>query len=303
VDRTARLSEDPVATAGAGRLNCQVMDLIAPGAEGYELVDSGDGRKLERFGGVLLDRPSAQAIWTRDARAPWGEARAVFRRGAGGSGEWAVGRDQPEAWGARIGDLALEVRLTGFGNVGLFPEHASHFAWMRELVSQRAKPQVLNLFAYTGGASIACALSGAQVVHVDSAKAVNGWAKQNAERSGVEGDAVRYLADDAIKLVKREIRRGKRYDGVVIDPPSFGRGPKGEVWKLERGLAPLIASCQELLSESPLFLLLTAHSPGVTPAVLRAMLAPLGGEVESGEMLLEGGGPALPAGAFARWTP
>jgi len=197
----------------------------------------------------------------------------------------------------------LEIRLTGFGNVGLFPEHSSHFAWMRELIAARGSARVLNLFAYTGGASIACALGGAEVVHVDSAKAVNGWARLNAERSGVPDDAVRYLADDATKLAKREIRRENTYDGIVIDPPSFGRGPKGEVWKLERGLAPLIATCQELLTDSPLFLLLTAHSPGVTPAVLRAMIAPLGGDVESGEMLLQGGGPALPAGAYARWTP
>jgi 23S rRNA (cytosine1962-C5)-methyltransferase len=197
----------------------------------------------------------------------------------------------------------FEIRLTGFGNVGLFPEHAAHFEWMRELIAARGEAEVLNLFAYTGGATLACARAGAKVLHVDSAKAVSGWAKQNAKRSGVAADAVRYLADDATKLAKREIRRGNRYHGIVIDPPSFGRGPKGEVWKLERDLAPLIVLCQELLADSPLFLLLTAHSPGVTPAVLRAMLTPLGGSVDSGEMLLSGGGPALPAGAFARWTP
>jgi 23S rRNA (cytosine1962-C5)-methyltransferase len=272
--------------------------------DGYELIDSGRGRKLERFGDVLLDRPSSQAIWPRTDAARWEQAQAVFLRGEGGSGEWQTrGAELPESWNAELGDLEFEIRLTGFGNVGLFPEHSSHFTWMRELVAGREGSRVLNLFAYTGGASIACAKGGAEVVHVDSAKAVNGWAKLNAERSGVPDDAVRYLADDATKLVKREIRREHHYDGIVLDPPSFGRGPKGEVWKLERGLAPLIASCVDLLSDSPLFLLLTAHSPGVTPAVLRAMLAPLGGEVESGEMLLEGGGPALPAGAYARWTP
>ncbi|MBW2277814.1 MAG: class I SAM-dependent methyltransferase [Deltaproteobacteria bacterium] len=280
------------------------MDLKSGGLAGYELIDSGDGRKLERFGDVLLDRPSAQAIWPRSHPARWEDARAVFLRGEGGGGEWQTrGGELPESWSAELDSLVFEIRLTGFGNVGLFPEHSSHFAWMRELIAARDEPKVLNLFAYTGGATIACALSGANVVHVDSAKAVNGWAKLNAENSGVPDDAVRYLADDATKLAKREIRRDNKYEGIVIDPPSFGRGPKGEVWKLERGLAPLIANCQELLVDSPLFLLLTAHSPGVTPAVLRAMLAPLGGDVESGEMLLEGGGPALPAGAFARWTP
>jgi 23S rRNA (cytosine1962-C5)-methyltransferase len=280
------------------------MDLRSGDLAGYELADSGEGRKLERFGEVLLDRPSSQAIWPRTHPERWEEARAVFLRGEGGGGEWQTrGAELPEAWSAELGDLVFEIRLTGFGNVGLFPEHSSHFAWMRELVAGREGARVLNLFAYTGGATIACARGGAGAVHVDSARAVNGWAKLNAERSGVADDAVRYLADDATKFVKREIRREHRYEGIVLDPPSFGRGPKGEVWKLERGLAPLIASCVELLSDDPLFLLLTAHSPGVTPAVLRAVLAPLHGNVESGEMLLEGGGPALPAGAYARWTP
>jgi 23S rRNA (cytosine1962-C5)-methyltransferase len=280
------------------------MDLEIRDLDGYELIDSGGERKLERIGGVLLDRPSPQAIWTARADAPWSEARAVFRRGEGGTGDWQRrGGDLPEPWTAALRGLVFEIRLTGFGNVGLFPEHASHFDWMRELIAGRGEAEVLNLFAYTGGASMACARAGAKVLHVDAAKAVNGWAKQNAKRSGVPDDAVRYLADDAIKLVKREIRRGNRYHGIVIDPPSFGRGPKGEVWKLEQDLAPLIGLCQDLLADSPLFLLLTAHSPGVTPAVLRAMLAPLGGNVDSGEMLLCGGGPALPAGAFARCTP
>lgn len=280
------------------------MDLEVGRHAGYELVDSGGGRKLERFGDMLLDRPSSQAIWPRTDTARWEEARAVFLRGEGGTGEWQPRGDElPESWSAELDGLVFEIRLTGFGNVGLFPEHSSHFTWMRELVAERDETRVLNLFAYTGGATIACALGGAEVVHVDSAKAVNGWAKLNAEKSGVRDDAVRYLTDDATKLVKRELRRGNRYEGIVVDPPSFGRGPKGEVWKLERGLAPLIAQCGELLADAPLFLLSTAHSPGVTPAVLHAVLAPLGGSAESGEMLLTGGGPSLPAGAYARWTP
>jgi 23S rRNA (cytosine1962-C5)-methyltransferase len=280
------------------------MDLETGALDGYELVDSGNGRKLELIGGVLIDRPSPQAIWPARSGAQWGEARAVFRRGEGGSGEWERrGDDLPEPWTAALGGLVFEIRLTGFGNVGLFPEHAVHFGWMRDLIEERGAAEVLNLFAYTGGSSLACAKAGARVLHVDSAKAVNGWAAQNAKRSGAPVDAIRVLADDATKLAKRELRREHRYDGIVIDPPSFGRGPKGEVWKLERDLAPLIDHCRQLLSDSPLFLLLTAHSPGVTPAVLRAMLDPLGGDVESGEMLLVGGGPSLPAGAYARWIP
>ncbi|MFO8072881.1 MAG: class I SAM-dependent methyltransferase [Polyangia bacterium] len=271
---------------------------------GWELLDSGGGRKLERFGDVLLDRPAAQAFWPREEGAPWSEARAGFHRGSRGDGRWRVrGEPLEEGWSAGVEGLNLEIRATGFGNVGLFPEHSVHFAWMRELLGAVRSPDVLNLFAYTGAASIACALAGARVTHVDSAGAVNGWARLNAERNGVPGGSLRFFTDDALKLARRELRRGHRYRGILLDPPSFGRGPRGEVFKLEDHLPELLASCLELLADDALFLLLTAHSPGVTPAVLRALLREPDGEIESGEMLLAGGGPPLPCGAYARWTP
>jgi 23S rRNA (cytosine1962-C5)-methyltransferase len=282
------------------------MDLTIKDLGGYALVDSGAGRKLERFGGVLVDRPAAQAIWPANPEAPWGEARAAFQRHEAGTGDWQVaGKPLSAGWEARVGALSFDIRLTGFGNLGLFPEHAAHWEWMNGLLRERrGEAEVLNLFAYTGSASMAAALAGARVTHVDSAKAVNAWAMENAARSKTPRDAIRYLADDALKLCRREARRGRRYQGIVLDPPTFGRGPKAEVWKIERDMAALIEASRALLADDALFVLATAHSPGVTPAVLRALLAPLRGRVEDGEMLLAGpaGRPALPAGAYARWT-
>ncbi len=279
------------------------MDRKVQGFDGYELIDSGGGRKLERFGEVLLDRPSPQAIWPANPDEPWSEAGAVFKRGEGGTGDWQRRAAKlPEGWKARLGELSFEIRLTGFGNVGLFPEHTSHWSWMGERIHSSDRAEVLNLFAYTGGASISCAKAGAQVTHVDAAKSVNGWAMVNAGLSNAPKNTIRYLADDALKFVNRELRRERRYDGIIIDPPTFGRGPKGEVWKNERDLHTLCERCQSLLSPDPLFVLLTSHSPGVTPSVLGTLLARPGGDIETGEMLLDGGGPFLPAGAFARWT-
>jgi len=280
------------------------MNLEVGKFDGYELVDSGGGRKLERFGGVLLDRPSPQALWPRDEGAPWTEIRASFHRGEGGNGEWkSCGSRLPDSWTAEVGGLTFEIRLTGFGNVGLFPEHACHWQWIADVLGGRANAEVLNLFAYTGGASLAAARAGARVTHLDAAKAVNGWARANATANGSPEDRVRYLADDALKFARREGRRERKYDGVIIDPPSFGRGPKGEVWKLERDLTPLCEACLGLLTDTPAFVLLTSHSPGVTPRVLAGVLHRFGGTLQAGEMLLTGGGPPLPAGAYVRWRP
>ncbi len=280
------------------------MDVKIREFEGYELLASGNGRKLERFGDLLLDRPAPQAIWPADEDAPWSDAASIFKRGEGGTGDWKpVLKPPPDSWRVRIGDLLFEIRLTGFGNVGLFPEHTSHWSWMTEKISSREGAEVLNLFAYSGGASIACAGSGARVTHVDAAKSVNGWAIVNSKLSKTPKDAIRYLADDALKFARRELRRDRRYDGIIIDPPTFGRGTKGEVWKIERDLHALCEVCRSLLSPDPLFVVLTSHSPGVTPRVLDTMLSSFGGVIEAGEMLLVGGGPPLPAGAYARWTP
>ncbi len=280
------------------------MDLKIPGFKGYELVDSGDGRKLERVGGVLMNRPAPQAIWPANQNADWRQSQTIFNRGQGGTGHWEPqSQGLPQTWQAVWNDLTFEIRPTGFGNVGLFPEHTAHWTWMADQISRIEAPEVLNLFAYTGGASMVSARAGAQVTHVDAAKSVNGWAILNAERSKINNKAIRFLADDVLKFTKREKRRNKRYHGIIIDPPSFGRGTKGEVWKIERDLHLLLTLCHTLLVPQPLFVLLTSHSPGITPSVLSSLLSPFGNTVESGEMLLVGGGPPLPQGAYARWTP
>jgi 23S rRNA (cytosine1962-C5)-methyltransferase len=280
------------------------MDLLIHPFDGYELLDCGGERKLERFGDVVVDRPCPQAIWSADDSIKWKQAGAVFQRSEGGTGDWErFGNGFYESWSARWNDLSFLIRLTGFGNVGLFPEHTGHWGWMADLISANGGGRVLNLFAYTGGASMACARAGAEVTHVDSARSVNGWAMENAKRSGIPDDSVRYLEDDVLKFTGREIRRERKYEGIILDPPTFGRGPKGEVWKIERDFHNLVRDCTELLADDPLFVLLTSHSPGVTPSVLRALLSSLNGNVESGEMLLHGGGHALAAGGYVRWTP
>jgi 23S rRNA (cytosine1962-C5)-methyltransferase len=213
----------------------------------------------------------------------------------------------PDRWliGYEWETLKIQMRLglTAWKQIGVFPEQAENWNYIHQHIQDGGVtlPRVLNLFAYTGGASMACAAAGADVTHVDAARSVNGWAAENAARSQPLAGAIRYLAEDAAKFVKREARRGRKYDGLIIDPPTFGRGAQGEVWKIERDLWPLLEACAALLADAPLFVLLTAHSPGVTPRVLAAALAGVGApvRVEFGEMLLAGSGPLLPAGAFA----
>ena len=279
------------------------MDLHVKKFDGYELVDSGEGRKLERFGDTLFDRPCPQAIWPAEGRG-WERADAAFQRAEGGTGDWETATKKNRRCGpATWSSLRFDIRMTGFGNVGLFPEHTCHWSWMQELLRGREGAKVLNLFAYTGGASMACAAAGASVTHVDSAKSVNAWAAANAESSGVDRGSIRFITDDALKFVRREQRRGNRYHGVILDPPTFGRGSKGEVWKIERDFFKLAAACLEVLHPSPLFALATSHSPGVTPSVLRTLLDRPEDETLAGEMLIDGGGPPLPSGVYARWSP
>jgi len=284
------------------------MNLFVSEDTGYALLDCGDERKLERFGPWILDRPSPQAIWPKRTPQRWSEAHAFFERQESGNGEWRV--HQPKChtpWRAQFFGLQFEIRLTGFGNVGLFPEHRAHWDWLRDNIRTRAQtadaPHILNLFAYTGGASLVCALAGARVTHVDAAKAVNAWAIANAKHNHSPAERLRFLAEDAPKFINREIRRGRRYDGIILDPPSFGRGTAGEVWKIERDFYPLLCLCQELLSEHPLFLLITAHSPGITPMSLQSLMPMTDGTWQRGEMLLQSPHAALPAGVYLRWTP
>jgi len=278
------------------------MDLEIGTSGGWELIDSGDERKLERFGAHVLDRPCPQAIWPKQRPDRWEEAVAEFQRGEGGQGEWTKADGAPDAWPAILSAIRFQVRLTGFGNVGVFPEHTAHWPWMQELLRGLPAARVLNLFAYTGGATLACAGAGADVTHVDSARSVNGWAAENASLSAPISGPIRLIAEDATKFAKREARRGRKYHGIIIDPPTFGRGAQGEVWKIERDLWPLVATCAQLLEDKPLFTVLTAHSPGITPRVLAAALEALGKprSIDSGEMLLVGDVRAVPAGAYAR---
>lgn len=280
------------------------MNLEVNQKNDYELLASGDGRKLERFGSMTLERPAPQAIWPREVNAAWAAADAFFVRKEGGTGDWSLrDKSMAQSWKIKLETLVFELRLTGFGNVGLFPEHLCHFDWLARKIANRGGAEILNLFAYTGGASMACAAAGASVTHLDAAKSVNNWARLNAELTQLKNGRIRFLTEDAARFVKRELRRGKYYDGIILDPPTFGRGAKGEVWKIEQDLYQLLEICRLLLSKKPLFVLLTSHSPGVTPHVLRMLLSPFGGNIQSGEMLLSGTGPQLPQGAYARWEP
>ena len=276
---------------------------LADGWREYELLDAGGGMKLERWGDVTLLRPDPQAVWPIRTR----EADAVYHRSARGGGHWEFLRPLPESWRIRYRDLAFLVRPTGFKHTGLFPEQAVNWDWMRGHVEHKLAAdgacRVLNLFAYTGGATCACLKSGAHVTHVDAARGMVAWAKENAALCGVQDAPARYLVDDCVKFVQRELRRGSRYDGIVMDPPSYGRGPGGELWKIEDSLYPLVEACARLLSDRPAFFLINSYTTGLAPTVLRVALPD--GHAEAGEVGLpiRRGGLVLPCGAAGRWTP
>ena len=281
---------------------------LADGWKEYALLDAGNGNKLERWKDVTLLRPDPTAVWSMDART----ADAVYLRASTGGGHWEYTKDLPESWRVRYRGLTFLVRPTGFKHTGLFPEQAVNWDWMGERIAawKRAHgraPRVLNLFAYTGGATVACAAAGAEVVHVDAAKGMVAWAKDNAAASGLTGAPIRYIVDDCVKFVKRELRRGNRYEGIVMDPPSYGRGPTGELWKIEECLFPLVTDCAKLLSDEPAFFLINSYTTGLAASVLKNVLtvALPGGHAEADEVGLpiERGGLVLPCGASGRWTP
>lgn len=287
------------------------MELSAPGWADYELLDSGDFLRLERIGDVVISRQSAQAVWARALdKAEWGRRSqaAHFRRDQG-PGEWTYsGRRPPESWIIALERMRLEMRLTPFGHIGMFPEQQAQWPWITEQAASLDGARVLNLFAYTGGSTLAAALGGGRVTHVDAVKGIITWARANASHSGLSDAPIRWIVDDALKFVRREHRRGKRYDAIILDPPTFGRGPQGTVWKIERDLLTLLDACEQVLSERPLFVLLSGHTPGFTAAVLRNVLHPLlarrGGRLQAGDMVQAGpggGGAALPAGVYCRW--
>ncbi|MEW6715034.1 MAG: class I SAM-dependent methyltransferase [Nitrospirota bacterium] len=277
---------------------------------GYQLLDSGMGNKLERVGPYLLVRPSPQAVWSPSLpKERWQEADAVYIRSSTGGGKWEFRRLLPEKWEIEYGGFRFAVKPTGFGHLGLFPEQIDSWEWISEKVkTAKREITVLNLFAYTGGSTLAAASAGASVCHLDASKGVVDWGRENAALSNLSGQSIRWIVDDAQKFISKEIRRGKRYDAVILDPPSFGRGAKGEIWKIEDDLTKLLNSCRELLSDDPLFVLLSCHSPGFTPLVLQNLLAEMmkkiKGKLSCAEMMLteaESGRP-LPCGSYARWS-
>lgn len=279
----------------------------------YTLLDSGNERKLEQIGAFRLVRQSPQAVWSsRLPDAEWQAADAVYERDSSGGGDWRFGQKIDRKLEILYANLYFQIKLTDFGHLGLFPEQAQNWEWMRQLIRARLERtngrnlHVLNLFAYTGGSSLACSQAGAHVVHVDAAKGVVDWAKENARISRLEERPIRWLVDDALKFVKREGRRGNSYQAIILDPPSFGRGPKGEVFKIENDLMPLLEACREILAPDALFFLLSCHTPGFTPTTLRNEVLEVvegrGGRIEEGEMLIpEQSGRMLPSGTYARW--
>lgn len=281
---------------------------IAENWKDYEVIDTSSGEKLERWGDYLLVRPDPQVIWNtpKDHRG-WKKMHGHYHRSNKGGGEWEF-FGLPEEWTIRYGELAFHLKPFSFKHTGLFPEQAVNWDWFSALIRSAGRPiKVLNLFAYTGGATVAAAKAGASVTHVDASKGMVNWAKENARSSGLENAPIRWLVDDCTKFVEREIRRGNHYDGIIMDPPSYGRGPKGEIWKIEEAIHPLIKLCSQLLSENPLFFLVNSYTTGLAPAVLTYMIATelksCGGHVESQEIGLPvtQTGLVLPCGASGRW--
>lgn len=276
----------------------------------YELLDCGAGERLERWGKYLLVRPDPQAIWQREGSHPgWKRHDGRYQRSSTGGGAW-VKKDLPERWTLDYGALTFNIKPMNFKHTGLFPEQAANWDFARDLIQKAGRPvSVLNLFAYTGGATVACAAAGASVCHVDAAKGMVQWARDNARLSGLEDRPIRWIVDDCAKFVEREIRRGRRYDAIIMDPPSYGRGPSGEVWKLEDSLYPFVELVSGVLSDHPLFVILNSYTTGLAPSVLTYILQSVvggkfGGHTVSDELGLpvSASGLALPCGATGRWT-
>jgi len=276
----------------------------------YELLDCGGGEKLERWGNYTLVRPDPQAIWNTPRKHPgWKRHDARYARSSTGGGQWAK-KDLPERWTVAYGNLTFNIKPMNFKHTGLFPEQAANWDFAMDQIRHAGRPvSVLNLFAYTGGATVACAAAGAAVCHVDAAKGMVAWAKENARSSGLEDRPIRWIVDDCAKFVEREIRRGRTYDAIIMDPPSYGRGPTGEVWKLEDNLYPFVELVSGVLSDDPLFVILNSYTTGLAPSVVTYILESIiskkfGGHTESQELGLPvtASGLALPCGATGRWT-
>ena len=276
----------------------------------YKILDMADGQKLERWGNVILSRPDPQIIWkNKSFPNKWKDINAVYHRSSSGGGSWEFKKKMPEKWQIKYKDLTFNIKPMGFKHTGLFPEQAVNWDWMIEKIRNANRPiKVLNLFAYTGGATVACSYAGASVCHVDSSKGMTTWAKENIESSGLKEKPVRFIVDDVAKFVNREIRRKNKYDAIIMDPPSYGRGAKGEVWQFENDIYDLVELCTNVLSDKPLFFLINSYTTGISSKVLADILEltvrkRYQGKIESGEVgiPMENSNLVLPCGIYGRW--
>lgn len=281
---------------------------LADNWKDYEVIDCSKGEKLERWGDYILVRPDPQVIWdTPRKEKGWHKMNAHYHRSKKGGGEWEF-FDLPQQWSIHYRNLTFQLKPFSFKHTGLFPEQAANWDWFSELIKKTGRPvKVLNLFAYTGGATIAAAAAGASVTHVDASKGMVTWAKENAASSGLADAPIRWIVDDCVKFVEREIRRGNHYDAIIMDPPSYGRGPKGEIWKIEESIHPLVKLCAQLLVEKPLFFLINSYTTGLQPAVLSYLIGTelkrFPGKVIADEIGLpvSSNGLTLPCGASGRF--
>lgn len=279
----------------------------------YKILDMADGQKLERWGDIVLSRPDPQIIWkSKSFPSKWKEINAEYHRSKTGGGAWEFKKKMPKQWQVKYKKLIFNIKPMGFKHTGLFPEQAVNWDWMIEKIQKEKKNKkevkVLNLFAYTGGATVACLSAGASVCHVDSSKGMTTWAKENVISSGLQERPVRFIIDDVVKFVNREIRRGNKYDAIIMDPPSYGRGAKGEVWQFENNIYDLVELCSKVLSDDPLFFLINSYTTGISSQVLKNILNMViskkyRGEIDAGEIGLpmENSKLILPCGIYGRW--
>ncbi len=274
----------------------------------YEILDMANGEKLERWGKIVLVRPDPQIIWSNKSFPnKWKQANARYNRSKTGGGSWEYNTNLPKAWQVKYKELTFNIKPMGFKHTGLFPEQAVNWDWMiNKIKSSKREIKVLNLFAYTGGATVACLYAGASVCHVDSSKGMVSWAKENVVSSGLETKPVRYIVDDVVKFVQREIRRGNKYDAIIMDPPSYGRGANGEVWQFENNIYDLVELCSKVLTDKPLFFLINSYTTGISSKVLENILRlniKKEGKLTSGEIgiPMTGSELVLPCGIYGRW--
>ena len=283
--------------------------IISKDWKDYEILDMANGEKLERWGNIILIRPDPQIIWKNKSKPElWKKANAHYHRSKSGGGEWEYIKNVPKSWQIKYKNLTFNLKPMGFKHTGLFPEQAVNWDFMINKIQNAKRPiKVLNLFAYTGGATVACSYAGASVCHVDSSKGMTAWAKENVAASGLADRPVRFIIDDVIKFVQREIRRDNKYDAIIMDPPSYGRGKNGEVWQFENNIADLVELCTQVLSDDPLFFLINSYTTGISSKVLANLLElnmkRYNGKITSGEIGLpmKNSKLVLPCGIYGRW--